>query len=84
MYGRYSTALLMKSTAGYCSRKVPPQKFPTSLSPSLAGASSSWRNVSSRLDTVLGEMRCVDGLHRQHLWGSLTDGAPGIKGPLRG
>ena len=36
------------------------------------------------LDTGLGEMRCVGDLHRQHLWGSLTDGAPGIKGPLRG
>jgi hypothetical protein len=36
------------------------------------------------LDTELGEMRCVGDLHRQHLWGSLTDGAPGIKGPLRG
>ena len=36
------------------------------------------------LDTELGEMRCVGGLQRQHLWGSLTDGTPGVKGPLRG
>lgn len=36
------------------------------------------------LDTELGEMRCVGDLHRQHRWGSLTDAAPGVKGPLRG
>jgi hypothetical protein len=42
------------------------------------------RNVSSPFGRGLGKKRCVGELHRQHLWGSLTDGFPGVKGPLRG
>ncbi|NTU80640.1 MAG: hypothetical protein HGA45_14895, partial [Chloroflexales bacterium] len=36
------------------------------------------------LNRSLGEIRCVADLHAQHLRVSLADGAPGVKGPLRG